>query len=166
MWHVLHAAPNCEPQVSKYLGLHGVEAYAPQFPAPPRTKPGSVRDRKHRWVFPGYVFFKIEDGFTQWDLIRWAPGVRRMLQEDASPALLTDEVVDRIRLRLAERQLTQPRASLYKGQRVVIQSGPLRMVDAIFERNLDASQRVQVLVQLLGRPLTVELDAAIVRAAG
>jgi hypothetical protein len=48
----------------------------------------------------------------------------------------------------------------------VIQSGPLRMVDAIFERNLDASQRVQVLVQLLGRPLAVELDAAILRAAG
>ena len=89
-----------------------------------------------------------------------------MLQEDASPAILPDDVVDRIRLRLAERQLTPPRASLYKGQRVVIQSGPLRMVDAIFERNLDASQRVQVLVQLLGRPLTVELDPAIVRAAG
>ena len=39
------------------------------------------------------------------------------------------------------------------------------MVDAIFEKNLDATQRVQVLVQLLGRPLSVELDAAIVRAA-
>ena len=38
-------------------------------------------------------------------------------------------------------------------------------VVAIFENNLDAPQRVQVLVQLLGRPLLVELDAAIVRAA-
>ena len=51
------------------------------------------------------------------------------------------------------------------GESVVIEAGPLRMVDAIFERNLDAAQRVQVLVHLLGRPLTVELDAAIVRAA-
>lgn len=166
MWHVLHAAPNCEPQVSKYLGLHGVEAYAPQFPPPPRTKAGSVRDRKHRWVFPGYVFFKIGEGFSSWDLIRWAPGVRRMLQEDGAPATLSDDVITHLRLRLAERQLTPVRASLYKGQRVVIESGPLRMVDAIFEKNLDASQRVQVLVQLLGRPLAVELDAAIVRAAG
>ena len=166
MWHVLHAAPNCEPQVCKYLGLHGIEGYAPQFPPPPRTKQGSVRDRRQRWVFPGYVFFKLEHGFAQWDLIRWAPGVRRMLQEDAAPATLADEVLDRLRLRLAERQLTPTRASLYKGQPVVIESGPLRMVDAIFEKNLDASQRVQVLVQLLGRPLTVEVDAAIVRAAG
>ena len=82
MWNVLHVAPNGEPQVCKYLGLHGIEGYAPQFPPPTRTRAGSVRDRRRRWVFPGYVFCKIADGFTQWDLIRWAPGVRRMLQED------------------------------------------------------------------------------------
>lgn len=166
MWNVLHAAPNCEPQVCKFLGLHGIEGYAPQFPRPPRTKPGSVRDRRHRWVFPGYVFFKIGDGFSQWDLIRWAPGVRRMLQEDGGPATVDDSVIDRVRFRLAERSLTPNHPRLRKGQPVVIESGPLRMVDAIFERNLDASERVQVLVQLLGRQLMVELDAAIVQAAG
>ena len=166
MWHVLHAAPNCEAQVCKYLGLHDIEGYAPQFPPPARTKPGSVRDRQSRWVFPGYVFFKPQEGFSRWDLIRWAPGVRRMLDQDGAPATVGDSVIGHIRWRLAERELIPLRASLYKGQRVVIQSGPLRMVDAIFERNLDASQRVQVLVQILGRPLSVELDAAIVRAAG
>jgi transcription antitermination factor NusG len=165
MWYVLHVAPNGEPQVCKYLGLHGMEAYAPQFPAPPRTKPGSVRDRRHRWLFPGYVFFKIQSDFARWDLIRWAPGVRRMLQEDGGPGTVDDLVVDHVRRRLAERSLTQTRPTLRKGQTVLIQSGPLRMVDAIFEKNLDATQRVQVLVQLLGRPLSVELDAAIVRAA-
>ena len=151
MWHVLHAAPNCEPQVCKFLGVHGIDGYAPQFPPAPRTKPGSVRDRKHRWVFPGYVFFRPDESFARWDLIRWAPGVRRMLDQDGSPAILAE-------LRPAGR-------ALQKGQPVLIQSGPLRMVDAIFEKNLDATQRVQVLVQLLGRPLLVELDAAIVRAA-
>ena len=166
MWHVLHVAPNSETQVCKFLGLHEIEGYAPQFPPPPRTKPGSVRDRKQRWVFPGYVFIKPEPGFSRWDLIRWAPGVRRMLDQDGAPGQLEDEVVDHLRRRLAERQLAPRNASLYKGQRVVIEGGPLRMVDAIFERNLDASQRVLVLVQLLGRPLAVELDAAIVRAAG
>lgn len=165
MWYVLHAAPNCEPQVCKFLGLHGIEGYAPQFPPPPRTKPGSVRDRRRRWVFPGYVFFRIGVNFENWDLVRWAPGVRRMLQEDGAPGTLNDQVIDHVRRRLAERQLSPSRPSFYKGQPVVIQSGPLRMVDAIFERNLDACQRVQVLVQLLGRPLAVELDSAIIRAA-
>src|SRR4030088_624247 len=88
MWHVVHVSPNGEPQVCKYLGLQGIEAYAPRFPAPPRTKPGSVRDRRQRWVFPGYVFFKIAAGFERSDLIRWAPGVRRMLQEGGGAATL------------------------------------------------------------------------------
>jgi len=165
MWNVLHVAPNGEPQVCKYLGLHGIEGYAPQFPPPPRTKAGSVRDRRRRWVFPGYVFCKIADGFTQWDLIRWAPGVRRMLQEDGEPGTVDDVFVDHVRRRLADRSLAASRPLFRKGQPIVIQSGPLKMLDAIFEKNLDASQRVQVLVQLLGRPLTVEVDAAIVRAA-
>lgn len=165
MWNVLHVAPHGEPQVCKYLGVHGVEGYAPQFPSPPRTRPGSVRDRKQRWVFPGYVFFKVPETFGEWDIIRWAPGVRRMLEQDGGPALLTDEVVEHIRRRLAEQSLKQPRPRFAKGQHVVIQSGPLRMVDAIFERELDAPARVQVLVQLLGRPLAVEVDPAILKAS-
>lgn len=166
MWNVLHAAPNGEPQVCKYLALHGIEAYAPQFPPPPRTKPGSVRDRKHRWVFPGYVFFKLDHGFSQWDLIRWAPGVRRMLQEDGAPGTVDDVIVDHVRQRLAERSLASARPKFEEGEPVVIQSGPLRMVDAIFEKNLDAPERVQILVNLLGRALAVEVDPAILKAAG
>ena len=165
MWNVLHVAPHGEPQVCKFLGVHGMEGYAPQFPPPPRTRPGSVRDRKQRWVFPGYVFFKVPETFGEWDIIRRAPGVRRMLQQDGGPALLTDEVVEHIRRRLAEQSLKQPRPRFATGQHVVIQSGPLRMVDAIFERELDAPARVQVLVQLLGRPLAVEVDPAILKAS-
>jgi hypothetical protein len=40
------------------------------------------------------------------------------------------------------------------------------MVDAIFERELDAPERVRILVRLLGRPLSVEVDPAILRPAG
>jgi transcription antitermination factor NusG len=166
MWHVAYASPQCEPQVCKYLAIHSVESYAPQFPPPPRTKPGSVRDRKHRWVFPGYVFFRIPTGFSEWDIIRWAPGVNRLLHQDGEPARLSDEIVGRLRERLAERSMTPLERRFHRGQAVVIESGPLRMVDAIFEKELDASARLRVLVHLLGRFVPVEVDAAIVRAAG
>jgi transcriptional antiterminator RfaH len=165
MWHILHASPNGEPQVCTFLGLNGIEAYAPRFAAPPRTKPASVRDRQHRSVFPGYVFFKLNDGFVDWDLIRWAPGVRRMLQVDGAPGTVDDTIVDHIRQRVAERSLSPTRDTFRKGQRVVIESGSLRMVDAIFDASLDAPARVQVLVTLLGRPLPVEVDPAILRAS-
>jgi transcriptional antiterminator RfaH len=166
MWHVLHVAPHCETQLCRFLGTHGVDTYAPQFPPPPRTRQGSVRALRNHLVFPGYVFFKVPTSFAAWDWIRWAPGVRRVLQEDGSAAGLTEEVVGHIRRRLAERSLRAQRPHFVPGQPVVIQSGPLRMVDAIFSAELDAPARVRILVQLLGRSVAVEVDPTILRAAG
>ena len=163
MWNVLHTSPHGEPQVCKFLALHGVESYAPEFPPPPRTRPGSVRDRRPRWVFPGYVFFRIPQGFSRWDLIRWAPGVRRLLQEDGVPAIIPDEVVQHLSTRLTERVLTPVRSAFTAGAPVVVDRGPLRMVDAIFERQLRAPERVRILIQLLGREVPVEIDAATIR---
>lgn len=148
------------------LAVHDVLAYAPKFAAPPRTKPGSVRDLRQRWVFPGYLFFKAPADFAQWDLIRWAPGVRRILGQDGEPGGLDDTVVDHIRQRVAELAFRPARYSFRSGQSVQILSGPLRMVDAIFDRDLDGPARVQVLVQLLGRQMPVRLDPAILRATG
>jgi transcription antitermination factor NusG len=165
MWHVLHVSPNSEPQVAKLLSLIGVESYAPQFPAPPRTKPGSVRDRRTRWVFPGYIFFKIAKSFTEWDSIRWAPGVRRILQQDDGPGVVDDEIVEHLHDRLRDRTLA-PSRRFRPGQVVAIERGPLAMVDAIFQRQLPASERVEILVHLLGRPLTVTVDPAILRPTG
>ena len=164
MWNLVYASPHGEPQVCKYLAIKGVESYVPEFPPPPRTRSGSVRDRKHRWVFPGYVFFRIPTGFAEWDVIRWAPGVRRVLQEDGEPAGLSDAVVGRLRQRLAERSMTPTERRFSRGQAVAIQSGPLRMVDAIFDTELETSARLRVLIHLLGRRVPVEVDAAIVRA--
>ena len=74
--------------------------------------------------------------------------------------------MERIRERLFEETATSPRLTFTPGQRLVIERGPLAMVDAIFDRALNSSERVQVLVHLLGRPMTVAVDAAILRPAG
>src|SRR2546428_5416154 len=164
MWNVVQVNANHEAQVAKFLALQGIEVYASRFPAAAGTRPGSVRDRKSRWVFPGYLFLKPAADFTRWDVIQWAPGVRRVLSDGGSPSGVPEVVVDRLRLRLAQAPGRHP--AFTRGQPVVIESGPLAMVDAIFDRELNTSERVQVLVQLLGRPMTVVVDAAILRLAG
>jgi len=167
MWHVLHTAPHAESQVSTFLAAHGVESYAPQFPPPPRTRLGSVRAGRHHWVFPSYIFFRTPRDFTQWDRIGWAPGVRQVLQSDGSPAAIDEDVVDRLRRRLAISGMGRRSGSNFRpGQTVVVERGPLRMLDAIFERDLDAPARVQVLIELLGSSVRVALDSADLRATG
>lgn len=163
MWNVAHVHPNHEAQVAKFLTLHGIDIYCPRFPAPAGTRPGSVRDGRPRWVFPGYIFFRVPQGFARWDLVLWAPGVRRVLSDDGAPSPVSDAVVARLRTRLLQPAGRSP--AFRQGQSVVIERGPLATVDAIFDRELNTSERVQVLVRLLGRPVTVAVDAAILRHA-
>ena len=166
MWSVVHTNANHEAQVAKFLALHDLEVYAPRFAPAGHTRPGSVRDRRQRWVFPGYLFVRVPPEFGRWDLIHWAPGVRRVLSTDGSPSLIANGVVDRLRQRLAEPMPARRHARFTAGQPVVIERGPLAMVDAIFDRDLNTAERVQVLVRLLGRSMPVAVDAAILRSVG
>jgi len=165
MWYVVHAAPQSEHRVCEYLGFLGMEAYAPQFPPPPRTRAGSVRDRRSRWLFPRYIFFRTPADFEDWGRIRWAPGVHRLLESDGTVATIGDDIVEHLRRRLAERRLISSRR-WRPGQPVSITRGPLRMVDAIFDSELDAPSRVRVLVTLLGRQIPVEVDPALLSPTG
>jgi transcription antitermination factor NusG len=47
---------------------------------------------------------------------------------------------------------------------VIIESGPLAAVDAIFDRELDDSTRVEILVRLMGRNVTVRIDRDHIRS--
>ena len=164
MWHVVQTAGGCESNVCKYLALHAITTYAPEFPRG-RTRPGSVRDLRRRRVFPGYVFFSLPQGFTRWELVRWAPGVKRVLEQDGRPAFIDATVFEHMRQRVVEAGRTHAGSRFQRGQRVVVERGALAMVDAIFDRCLSAPDRVRILVQLLGREVAVEIDPATLRAA-
>jgi hypothetical protein len=47
-----------------------------------------------------------------------------------------------------------------------VEDGPLAMIDAVFDRCLQAPDRVRILVQLLGRQIPVDVNATILSAAG
>ena len=166
MWGVLQVAPNSEQQVCRVLSLIQIETYLPRFPASRRTKPGSVRHRRARWVFPGYLFFKVDEDSAKRNLIRWASGVRRVLQIDSSLAVVEDVVIQHIRRRLVEGSLRDVGSPFVTGQLVHIERGPLAELDAIFDRHLDTTDRVQILVNLFGRQLPVRIDPETLRPTG
>jgi transcription antitermination factor NusG len=104
------------------------------------------------------MFFRVPEDFLRWELIRWAPGVRRVLHVDGAPGVIADTFVDHIRERLADSSLRPARPRFQRGDVVVIERGPLTAVDAIFDRELDSASRVQILVNMMGRSLPVRID--------
>jgi transcription antitermination factor NusG len=115
-------------------------------------------------VFPGYLFFRVPSGFGHWDAIRWAPGVRRILQQDGEPATVGEDFVALIRRRLAQGLLRPTAPRFKKGDAVIIERGPLTAVDAIFDCELDGPHRVQILINMMQRTIPVRVDAADLRS--
>jgi transcription antitermination factor NusG len=85
------------------------------------------------------------------------PGIRRIVCSGDQPTIVADEIVNLIRRRLSGIK-DIGYADLAPGDRVRIQSGPLRDLDAVFEQQLSAVDRVRVLMNVMGRMTPVDID--------
>ena len=149
-WYVLKTKPRQERAVQSWLDWYGVEVYAPEIAV---AKKGIQRCEI---LFPTYVFCNLTCD-EQWPLVRWSRGVRYVVGTDGHPASLDSSVIDQIKGRVEwwnDSGWREHRA----GEQVRISSGPLSGLDAIFQGYVPGKQRCQVLISLMYRPLTVEVD--------
>jgi transcriptional antiterminator RfaH len=151
-WYALHAKPHRERQVCSFLESEGFEVYLPLIPAGRRTR------RKPLPFFSCYLFARL-DGVLDFSAVRWTPGLRRIVSFGGKPAIVPEEVICALQKRLAwlhdSGQTVYPFKS---GDRVVVRSGPLADLEAIFEERLSSRERARILVQCLGRWTRCEVD--------
>jgi transcription antitermination factor NusG len=131
----------------------GIETYLPTVMRKVRRS-----DRPDRIVyFPCYLFARIDFEEVPLSSVAWMPGVRRIVSSGSRPAIVADELVGVIRERLGGVEEVGY-GKFRKGDRVRIESGPMRDLIAIFDRPTSAADRVRVLLDVMGRMTPVELD--------
>lgn len=154
-WYALYTKPKKEHQVNTYLQGQGVATYLPTMRRKVRR-----RDRPDQMVyFPCYLFARLDFDQMPHSSVAWMPGVHRIIGAGEQPLIVADEVVDLIRRRLAEKE-TEGYSEFQVGDRVRIVSGPLRDLDAVFDRPASAAERVRVLLDAMGRTMPVEVDVS------
>ena len=154
-WYALYTKPKKEHQVNTYLQGQGVATYLPTMRRKVRR-----RDRPDQMVyFPCYLFARLDFDQMPRSSVAWMPGVHRIIGAGEQPLIVADEVVDLIRRRLAEKE-TEGYSEFQVGDRVRIVSGPLRDLDAVFDRPASAAERVRVLLDAMGRTMPVEVDVS------
>lgn len=152
-WYALYTKPRKERQVHALLQGRGIETYLPTVRRKVRR-----RDRPDRVVyFPCYLFALLDFKVTPHSSIAWMPGVRRIVAFGDQPAVVADEIINLIRGRLSDVEEVGY-GRLKKGDRVRIQSGPLRDLEAIFDQPLSSKDRVRVLLDVMGRMTPAEID--------
>ena len=152
-WYALYTKPRKEHQVEATLRGQGIETYFPTVQRKVRR-----RDRSDRVVyFPCYLFARIDLTIVPRSTIDWMPGIRRIVGSGDQPAVVDDEIVEMIRQRLDVIEEVGY-GGLTQGDRVRIISGPLRDLEAVFDKPMSSVNRVRILLEVVGRMTPVEID--------
>jgi len=146
-WYLVYTKPNAEYVAARFLLRKGFEVFLPEVKSP--------RPRRGRTVvplFPSYVFVRLDMECVALREIYGTPGVRTLVKFDGKPAIVPEEVIAYLQERVAEinRLGGLPTHTFRPGQRVYIRSGPFAGLEAIFEGPMSPSERVWVLLHVLG----------------
>jgi transcriptional antiterminator RfaH len=154
-WYVLRSKTKQEKLAANVLATASIETYLPATPVPNRRgKPVSFEP-----LFPGYLFGHLDSDQSEVRLVSYTPGVVAVLGYGNQPTPVPDNLIYSIRERLT-RQPSNPSNEEYrKGDRLLIAGGPLRGIEAVFDRQLSGSGRVRVLIQVLSQVWPAEVRA-------
>lgn len=157
-WYVVYSKPHKEEQVRLHLGLKGIESFFPrlQMPASPRRKPTITP------LFPNYLFVRIAfSSEAHW--VVWSPGIKRIVSFGDAPIALEDQVVEFLKERADAQGVIRAQSQFSMGQKVEITGGPFNGFLGIIENPPNAQGRVQVLLKLLSRQISVKLGVEFIK---
>lgn len=161
-WYVVHTKPRQEDVALVNLQRQGYECYLPQM------RVERVRRRKLQMatepMFPRYLFVRLDSSEQgkSWSPIRSTLGVTQLVHFGAQPAKVDDALVDLLR----QREQAMPAEALFaSGDAVVITDGPFAGIEAIYQTT-DAERRAFILLEILSKPVSMQIDAGRLRKTG
>jgi transcription elongation factor/antiterminator RfaH len=163
-WYVVRAKPHRERLVNAQLLRQGIEVFFPSV----RVQPVNPRAARERAYFPGYLFVHLDLDAIGINRLRWLPASVGLLEFGGEPAIVPDLLIRQLRERIRAIQAAGGLvlADLKQGDPVRITSGPFAGYEAIFDLRLQGSHRVRVLMELLRRQVSLDLDAGSIRKLG
>ena len=153
-WYLDHTRPNMERKAELNLLAQDFKTFLPQLEKTVRHARRLTTVR--RPLFARYLFVSLDPARDRWISINGTIGVSRLVAQDGLPAAVPAGIVETL-LAHSDEGVTRLDHALVEGQRVRILSGPLADFTATIMR-LDARQRVDVLLEIMGGAVSASLD--------
>jgi transcriptional antiterminator RfaH len=161
-WYALRSKPVKEASAAALLARAGLDVYLPQLRVHKQHgKPASVEP-----FFPGYLFARLDASRGEIRLANYTHGVLHVVGFGNEPTPVPDSIIDALRMRLTPRSELGGVTNYQRGDRLMITSGPLKDVEAIFDAKLSATGRVRVLIQMLSNQCRAEVNVRQLRRVG
>jgi transcriptional antiterminator RfaH len=134
-----------------------VEVFCPRLRFRKQTTRGPV------WfvesMFPGYLFAKFNYATLNRQVVH-APGVNGFVRFGDRLGLLPDALIAEIKIHVSGDEIVEVNQGLESGQNVEVAQGPFQGFEALVTRFIGAKDRVEILIEWMGRSLRAELHAA------
>jgi len=162
-WYCVRSQPKHEHIAAANLRLQeNIEVFNPRLRVP------DARAIRQGWIhqplFPGYLFarFPLQQGL---DLVRYTSGVKCLVHFGTNIVSVPDQVIEELREAMGFEEDVEVTPEYRVGDEVEIVGGPFMGLIAVVRRHMPAAQRVQVLLEVLGRATPVDLLASQVTGA-
>ncbi len=165
-WHVVQTHPHSESKARFHLERQGFDVYLPRYWKSRRH--ARKTERVQTPLFPRYMFVALNLIEQHWWSINSTVGVKHMISDDVGPVAVPETVIAEIRDREGEDGtvcLSGPASPFRPGEQIQISEGPLSGLTAIFS-HISGDQRVNLLLDLLGRSTKVRIPLRSVSALG
>ncbi|MGA7676572.1 MAG: transcriptional activator RfaH [Rhizomicrobium sp.] len=153
-WYVVHTQPHAEGRAISNLERQGYGIFCP------RTYKTVRHARKATRVlaplFPNYLFVRLDVSRDLWRSVNGTRGVIRLITQGEEPQPVPHGIVEALQSRLSADGTMSWTSSFKIGQAVRISDGPFVDFVGTLE-HLDAAGRVRVLLDMLGRSVSVAL---------
>lgn len=146
-WFVAQLKPNGQHLAERNLRRQGFACFLPRRPGPSGPKP----------LFPGYLFVQFDPAGRDWPAINATRGISRLILADhRRPDPLPHSFIAGLLARCDAGGLVSAE-QIVQGDRVRVLAGPFADIVSTVEQLTDG-QRLQLLLDLMGRTVRVELD--------
>jgi transcription termination/antitermination protein NusG len=159
-WFAIWTRSRHEQAVREQLERKHIDAFLPTIPRWSRWKD---RKKKIDWpLFPGYCFarFNLEDTLP----VLKCSGVVNIVSFEGKPAPIPEWELDSIRVLVGSELQYDPCPLIHEGMLVEVVHGPLKGVVGRLMRKDAPKARLVLSVDLIGQAVSVEVDAADVKA--
>jgi transcriptional antiterminator RfaH len=154
-WYCLRTEPKHEHIAAQHLKqVSKLEVFCPRL----RFRKATTRGAK--WfieaMFPGYVFARFPFAQRHRE-VQYSPGITSILAFGGRYARISDDIINGLRQCTNESELVELRSEFVPGETVKIISGALSGLEAVVTQVLPAKERIQILLNFLGKEIQAEI---------
>ncbi|HEY0100006.1 MAG TPA: transcription termination/antitermination NusG family protein [Pyrinomonadaceae bacterium] len=159
-WYAIHTKPRQEERAACNLIAWEVETFSPRLKESRRNTFTGQPMQLVKPLFPGYIFAKF-DARTMLHKVCFTRGVHSVVSFGGSPVPVSDEIISLIRSQIGADGFVKLGGDLDVGDEVRIKDGPLQNFVGVFERKINATNRVMLLLRTVNYQGRVEVDLAL-----